>query len=156
MKIPLVKLAWCEALQNLSLTIFLRGGKCEVTHLSTSRRNLSATSLSSVTTESVCTLPNIPPNPFQWAQRCSRYRRNAGRGFSSSSFTKTRNPPPSGKDLNVTYDGQSVAIWLCAGVNIPTGRSRDDSYKQVCESPAMFVDVINGSINILDNFKSAG
>lgn len=64
--------------------------------------------------------------------------------------------PPSGKDLNVTYDGQSVAIWLCAGVNIPTERSRADSYKQVCESPAMFVDVINGSINILDNFKSAG
>ncbi len=71
-----------------------------MTHLSTSRRNLSATSLSSVTMESVCALPNIPPNPFQWALRCNRYSRNAGRGFSSSSFTKTRNPPPSGIDLN--------------------------------------------------------
>jgi hypothetical protein len=74
------------------------GPDCEVAHLSTSRRNLSATSVSSVTMQSVCALPNTP------TQCCVSIRtkelRKFRKGPSQLFFsTKTRRVPPSWKDL---------------------------------------------------------
>jgi hypothetical protein len=59
------------------------GPDCEVTYLSTSRRNLSATSISSVTMQSVCALPNTPT---QFCVSIQTKDINSGRGPLNCSF----------------------------------------------------------------------
>jgi hypothetical protein len=51
-----------------------------------------------------------------------------------------------------------VNQWPSGYVQVSTSPQREAELIHInkSESPAMFVDVINGSINILDNFKSAG